>query len=68
RTADDWNRIHDGDDSLTLHEWMKNEIRRLYPIAPAEVKSQIAAHEQRSYGHYGLTHSVAANPIEIENL
>jgi hypothetical protein len=68
RAPDDWSRIHDSDDSSTLHEWLKNEIRRLYSTATAEVRKEIEAHERRSYGHYSLTHAIAANPIAIEAL
>ncbi len=68
RTIDDWSRIHDGDDAVTLHEWMKNEIRRLYQSAEKEVRNQVEAHEQRSSGHYNLTRSIDTNPIDIENL
>ena len=68
RAPDDRSRIHDSDDSSTLHEWLKNEIRRLYSTATAEVRKEIEAHERRSYGHYSLTHAIAANPIAIEAL
>ena len=68
RATDDWIRIHDSDDASTLHEWMKNEIRRLYPSATPEVQKQIDAHEVRSYGHYSLTCSIDTNPIVIGDL
>ncbi len=59
----DWNRIHDGDDARTLHEWLINEIRRLYRNASKEIRDGIESHEQRSYGHYNLTISLDVNPI-----
>ena len=68
RSPDDWNRIHDSDDASTLHEWLKNEIRRLYSTAPADVRSRVEAHERRSYGHYSLTHAIDTNPIAIDAL
>jgi hypothetical protein len=68
RTIEDWVRIHDVDGASTLHEWMKNEIRRLYPSAAAEDRKRIDAHEDRSYGHYSLTRSIDTNPIVIATL
>ncbi len=68
RATNDWIRIHDSDDAATIHEWMKNEIRRLYPSAAPEAQKQIDAHEVRSYGHYNLTRSIATNPVEIGDL
>ncbi len=68
RTIDDWVRIHDRDNATTLHEWMKNEIRRLYPFVTPEDRKRIDAHEVRSYGHYNLTRSIHENPIVIATL
>jgi hypothetical protein len=64
--VDDWNRIHDRDDGRTMHEWLINEIRRLYATAAKAIRDEIESHEHRSYGHYGLTRCVSTNPITLQ--
>ena len=63
---DDWNRIHDRDEGRTMHDWLINEIRRFYRTASTSVRAAIESHEQRSYGHYGLTKSVSTNPVSLQ--
>lgn len=68
RAAEDWSRIVEADNSATMQEWMKNEIRRLYASAPPETREKIEAHQQRSYGQYGLTQPVETNPVDLDQL
>ncbi len=63
---DDWNRIHDRDEGRTMHDWLINEIRRFYRTASTAVRAAIELHEERSYGHYGLTKGVSTNPVSLQ--
>ncbi len=50
-----------------MHDWLINEIRRLYATVSSAMRDAIESHEQRSYGHYGLTRSISHQPYIATN-
>ena len=56
-SATEWRQLHDLDNGMALHEWLKERIRLLWHKLPKEERNQIDYHRKRSYGH---------NPIDMK--